>query len=315
MTRHRRGGSARHGLTLIELLVVIAIIGVLIALTVSAVQSAREAARRTQCRNNLRRIGQAIHQHAESKGTFPGGFGSPFDASMHVKILPYIEQMPLYNALNMTNSFDASLLSNDNLTATWTSIGLFLCPSDSTRGTVDRMKTINYAANAGSNVITGDGAFIGRPLPPGEFTDGLSQTAGVSEWVVGLGGNAISRRLGPVYGIFTRDDIDRDEFIANCDADVPNSAQVNSLFCKGRFWPSGGYGFTQYNHVLPPNYPSCSQILGSWQGITAGSLHDPGAHVLFMDGHVRHIPRSIDRSVWQAIGTRAGGELVPTDIL
>src|SRR5437764_1894321 len=111
----------RQGFTLIELLVVIAIIAVLIALLLPAVQSAREAARRSQCTNNLKQLGLAVHNYHSTHNVVPPsgergwdddkpgtGVGSACTGarivaptnrySMKCHLLPFLEQVPTYNA-------------------------------------------------------------------------------------------------------------------------------------------------------------------------------------------------------------------------
>jgi prepilin-type N-terminal cleavage/methylation domain-containing protein len=143
-----RTKTRRRGFTLIELLVVIAIIAILIALLLPAVQQAREAARRTQCKNNLKQIGLALHNYHDVFNTFPPGYvtkqlcnstavwsacniGEVSMYSWGAFILPYVDQAPLSNALNVGNIWLDQNLAN---AATRPSLQLgmpaFVCASD-----------------------------------------------------------------------------------------------------------------------------------------------------------------------------------------
>ncbi len=130
----------RTAFTLVELLVVIAIIGILIALLLPAVQAAREAARRSQCSNNLKQIGLALHNYHDTFNSFPPARvrdqrctdeWNSNNISWHARILAYMEQSALYDAINweVWPGWNAPNDQVRNKVVTG-----YLCPSDSGDG-------------------------------------------------------------------------------------------------------------------------------------------------------------------------------------
>lgn len=305
--------ARRRGFTLLELLVVISVIGLLLALILPALQYAREAARRTVCSSQLKNIGLAIHHHADGHSKFPSGSGQrPLGASFLCQILPYLEQTVLHNSLNM--AFDAG--ANDNNTVAMMMPGMFLCPSNASRATMDSMNSTSYAGNTGRNPVGGEGVFISVALAARNITDGLSQTVGVAEWVVSSGDYerpsplASTYRLQQLYGA-TQSDLDA--FTRDCRA-LNLATSTPGHWFKGQFWLDGNMTYTLYNHTLVPNQPSCSAER-NMNATTAGSLHGGGAHAVSMDGAVHFVKESIDPRIWSALGTRSGGEQTGNDSL
>jgi prepilin-type processing-associated H-X9-DG protein len=63
---------------------------------------------------------------------------------------------------------------------------------------------------------------------------------------------------------------------------------------------------------MPPNTWSCAS--GQTDGAyTASSRHPGVVNLLFADGSTRAIKNTIAPQTWWALGTRAGGEVVPGD--
>jgi prepilin-type N-terminal cleavage/methylation domain-containing protein len=137
----RRPAFRRHdgGFTLVELLVVIAIIGILIALLLPAVQAAREAARRAQCTNHLKQLALATHNYHDIYQKLPAGSvqigkqeagSGQYFSNWCISILPYIEQLPLYEKFDWTKQFFENPIED----VLQVNITTFNCPSDSYRG-------------------------------------------------------------------------------------------------------------------------------------------------------------------------------------
>jgi prepilin-type N-terminal cleavage/methylation domain-containing protein len=313
--------------TLIELLVVIAIIAVLIALLLPAVQAAREAARRMQCVNNLKQVGIATHNYHDVTGAIPLATYNYWGPLLMVSA--YLEQNLAYNAHNFAFRF----YDPTNTTAGRLTLNVFQCPSD-----IDRLTSatghFNYAGNAGSTSDTTafgttsqfNGPFNGmsylKPFGFNAITDGLSNTAGFSEKVKGVGATMAYDTMIPTSTIVTA------TFAAPytpagdqaiCLAVPPSpSAPVHTAADgttgQGAAWDTCFASGAQYNHVMMPNTWGCNmpgKTVDPWASTPDASSRHPGiVNVMMMDGSVRSVKSSISKTVWWALGTMGGNEII-----
>jgi prepilin-type N-terminal cleavage/methylation domain-containing protein len=289
----------RLAFTLIELLVVIAIIGVLIGLLLPAVQKVREAAALASCKNNLKQIGLAMHQHHDAKGTFPVGYYDPTPWPQldngpgwgwGAFLLPYLEQDNLYRQIKF--NLDVGDPANAAVRATW--LKIYSCPSDPANQTFIitdgganswTLAWGSYVACNGNDGVDDfttpphTGAFMRaiKGFRVADILDGLSNTLFVgdrtsmlsySTWAGGPTGALNPFLLAP--GNF--------------------GAEITLLMCH-----AGSTG---------PNTP------GVFDADSTSSPHRVGVPFLFGDGSVHFLSNTIDINVWMALATRAGSEAI-----
>jgi prepilin-type N-terminal cleavage/methylation domain-containing protein/prepilin-type processing-associated H-X9-DG protein len=313
-----RTKDSRGGFTLVELLVVIAIIAVLIGLLLPAVQRVREAALRTQCQNNLKQIGLALHNYHGVSQRFPPGYrasGPHSDGATDTApgwgwaafILPHLEQDDVYRQLNLNQPVQASPAITNLVKA-------YLCPSDilpdaafavpdALGDTLCLAAPTSYAACCGSDASgTTDAAGLGvfyrnSEVRMTDIADGTSNTILVGE-------RAWSNANGVWAGAIPGGVIVRGAFNP-CQPVVPGASFPAATLVLAH---------AHLNNALAD--PDGSAGMDDF-----GSRHFGGSNFVFADGSV-HFLRSIstdnpdgsytaDGLIFQALGTRASGEVVP----
>ena len=333
-------------MTLIEVLVAVVVVGVLVGLIFPAVLSAREAARRAQCANNLRQIGAAIHSYHDIESLLPIGFTRTYDPrfagtrppctskltdkSYLIGVLPYLEQAALYNAINHS----VTILGHENRTVQSVVVGTYACPSDFTSGRprsmVDSQLTeLGLLPRQGALAVFtsyiachGSAPVLAMPT--------VSTACRVDP-------RALAQADGPFGGptphslAEVRDVLSHTLFVAER-ATARQRDLAKEDFGRLGWYFQGNWGDTLLTTFLPANYerPGALERLA-----TASSLHAGGVNALLGDGSVRFIKASIGSwpidpatgypagssldsagfwrdlpkpGIWQALGTRAGGE-------
>lgn len=329
MSRRRR-----LGFTLVELLVVIAIIGVLVGLLLPAVQAAREAARRMQCSNNLKQLGLSLHNYHDAFKRFPGGSSSipgvgdgvngnsqPWVAgqwrkgSQLVKLLPFIEQTALFNAIPMDRDVELWFTQTQpagsplgTIQPRVIQIPTFVCPSDPP-SRID-IAVGNYGVSMGSQAMPANGAAC--TLYPNHLN--------------GPTGHGSSNNPSNISGVFSRF-----HWAAKL-ADMSDG--TSNTICIGEIRPNCAdhhnngwhHGNALWTSTVPPiNFNTCRGEAGGspptgaartcnsfdvWmtsQGFK--SKHVGGAQFVLGDGSVHFITSNIDYNTYQFLGARADGNV------
>jgi prepilin-type N-terminal cleavage/methylation domain-containing protein/prepilin-type processing-associated H-X9-DG protein len=317
----------RQGFTLIELLVVIAIIAVLIGLLLPAVQKVREAAARMSCSNNLKQLGLAMHNYHDSNSKFPVGVnrngGKPgYDVApdgpgpnqpnqvrydwIH-KLMPYMEQGNLERGWNYTN-FNANKVDASGNPGAGAYIAqvpkMIRCPSSASPPVDDKSDLpniwgiTNYRGVAGvvawpDASETVDGLlYRNRAHKITEITDGTSNTLMIAEF----------SNFDPVFDAVLAGDDYLDGWGWWCYGGV-GDVLVGTEAPVGFMWPANIKsldGATQQQYY-------------NWRINAIGSQHTGGANACRADGSVQFISNSISPTTLQAMGSRAGGEVLGAD--
>lgn len=312
----------RRGFTLIELLVVIAIIAVLIALLLPAVQQAREAARRTQCKNNLKQFGLAIHNYNDLSNILPvpimsagGGCCNLAGIGALVHLLPYLDQAPLYNTINVTNPLVPWYLpvpSTAPVGSRYFEVAppVFRCPSDTS--------TVLVNANGQGAWATGsyglcDGA---------QFHDSHNGCTAYQGNVFGTGPSDLAGSPDgtQISGIYSRGG-----FAArfrDCTDGLSNTIFMGEIRSECSDHALQGWANTNtnfYSTTAPINFNTCPNAPGygatpcnynsTWNtSMGFKSRHVGGADFLLGDGSTRFISENIDYMTYQRLGDRRDGQ-------
>lgn len=341
---HSNDRRGRGAFTLIELLVVIAIIATLMGLLLPAVQKVREAAGRTKCQNNMKQIALAVHTFETVNGQYPPSMNAPVGATFPTsngswgvqgRILNFIEQSGAASRVDIEVGYDQP--PNSTTGVAQMRVPIYMCPAevyDRHRLKADgtpHTHPLNYGFNFGTwfvyDPVTGrggDGCFFPNArLRPADIKDGSSNTLLAAEVKAFTpyarnGGSPTATPPSTSAAVAA---------LIMATGDKKMGPTPND--CTGHTeWPDGAIHHSGFTTVLTPNtrvevlhsgvlhdadYNSrregSSATQSTYAAITARSYHPNLVNVALMDGSVRSVNQLITPSIWQALGTRRGGEV------
>jgi hypothetical protein len=310
-----------------------AIIAVLVGISVPAVLKAKEAANRSTCANNLRELGHAFMAHQTQVGYLPtAGYsdasapvyysnstnnyfpvvGWKQEASWAFQILPYLGAENVWTGGGSAPTATAAMQNSLK-----TPVKNFFCPSRRVPGT-----TTYTAVGFPSG---------GMLLPNGTHTQDVYTAVAGSQFTVvpidyagcnGKGTVDSSNRpiqdgavlsQAPGRTTITTDDIkDGPGYTLLLGEKAANPFKAPIAYEDDEGYASG-FGGTNLNNIRWTKGTALplkdAEVTGTTGG-AFGSAHATAWNALFADGAVRPLPYNMDSTVYQAIGTIRGRELI-----
>lgn len=305
--------GTRSAFTLVELLVVIAIIGILMSMVLPAIQSSREAGRRVQCMNNVRQIALGLQNYHSTNRRFPVGQVVRIDEhrwtrwSWFYELLAFTEEKtlserylqhargPVNGGFSYTNMPDKNAI-----------LPMYLCPSGGEDPKTPNGSSIgnqqgfhgNYVLNGGNTYFNAGGVAASQQLnglfmadTPTSITvirDGASKTLMVSEILIVPDG-AIGSGSEDIRGRYH------------------NVRHAGALFST-MYTPNPPIP-DRHNYCISTSDAPCIYT-GTDVIVSARSRHSTGVAAAMADAAVTFIPNDVDQTVFNALGSRSGGETV-----
>jgi len=335
------------GFTLVELLAVTAIMAALLGLTIPAVQSARQAARRLSCENHLRQVGLALHAH-EGARRFVPAWRKEFSWAEYPKdspnpnffavpaarttlgalgqLLPFIEEGTLATLFDMTRgladpvNLPPPFPNGQNSPACLSRVPLFVCPATPAGIPSDygpRFTAIGYPPNTPLVLPRTDYAPLRGLHPslatcaglPADFTHNamLGTTDYVNRRTVRF--REVTDGLSRTLAFVEQAGRQRRFFMGRLLGDsAPGGATILNAFYGDWNTARHARGLSGTS-ASDPQQAGCA-VVNVLNDDNPYAFHPGGVAAVMGDGRVTFMANEIDATVFAALVSRDGSDLV-----
>ncbi|HVS37041.1 MAG TPA: DUF1559 domain-containing protein [Gemmataceae bacterium] len=289
----------RSAFTLFQLLVVLGASVFGFSLFMPAIAKARADLKKAEQLNNLKQLGIATINYADTNAMLPPGVDdNNFSAAS--RILPFIEQGQVYQKINYTKP----ITDPANAEARKTVIATFLSPRDPLKKVRDDSGATNYLFNDQLFSLNSQAKY------PASIPDGTSNTILIGETLKGDGVEKATD-MRRQYVLLTKDDLKgiKDDAGVSYWKDNKNIAGDRcGSWMDGRFLQGTFNGKLKLNDERPD--VSC----GGEGGVSTLRSLDDTIAVGMADASARFInAQKLSFATWSAALTPAGGEVLGAD--